>query len=239
MENIDRTTDKDTMYNRGETKAAYRKMGTRFSKMALVLRSSQQDSIQSRDTGMESTQSSKKHKDIFSLFTRMSSSKTPTKYSPNLRHHTDQDGMKISPPIKYESGYHRKTDAVDSFAAYVERLPEWEKPLISKIEMLIDEEDIYDIFQDDIILFLVSDGGVENGFRYFQWVIGTCLDTIVQHKGYAAGNPSLIESLHIESKGALSVLSCVFHFCQYHSIKVNRAMWTYFCNNKATVRRIQ
>eukprot|EP00957_Ditylum_brightwellii_P192974 14693022-Ditylum_brightwellii.AAC.1 len=55
MENIYRTTDKDTMYNRGETNAASRTMGKRFNKMALTLQPSQQDSIQPRDTGMEST----------------------------------------------------------------------------------------------------------------------------------------------------------------------------------------
>eukprot|EP00957_Ditylum_brightwellii_P210124 15364594-Ditylum_brightwellii.AAC.1 len=105
--------------------------------------------------------------------------------------------------------------------------------------MIIAEEDICEVLTDEITLFLVSDGGAENGFGYFEWVIGTYMEVLVQHKGHAKGNPNLIESLRTESIGALSLLCFLVHFCKYHCIAMNVNLWTHFFDNKTTMKCIQ
>eukprot|EP00957_Ditylum_brightwellii_P189605 14432633-Ditylum_brightwellii.AAC.2 len=105
--------------------------------------------------------------------------------------------------------------------------------------MIIAEEDICKVLIDEITLFLVSDGGAESSFSYFGWVFGTYMDFIIQHKGHAQGNQTLIESLRTESIGALSLLCFLVHFCKYHCIAMNINLWTHFCDNKTAVKRIQ
>eukprot|EP00957_Ditylum_brightwellii_P029931 2264914-Ditylum_brightwellii.AAC.1 len=55
-----------------------------------------------------------------------------------------------------------------NFTEYVDSLETWEKELISGTEMVIEEEDICEVLTDEITMFLVSNGGAENGFGYFR-----------------------------------------------------------------------
>eukprot|EP00957_Ditylum_brightwellii_P101511 7735646-Ditylum_brightwellii.AAC.1 len=54
-----------------------------------------------------------------------------------------------------------------TFIEYAEQLSEWERNLISVCDPQQDEEDICEVLQEEITIFLVSDGGVKNGFGYF------------------------------------------------------------------------
>ena len=62
--------------------------------------------------------------------------------------------------------------------------------------------------QDEQQIYLVSDGGEENGLGYYGWVIVTENQILVKHKGHAADNPRLIESLRTKSVGALTIICC-------------------------------
>ena len=93
--------------------------------------------------------------------------------------------------------------------------------------------------QDKHIIYLVSDGGEENGLGYFGWVIATKNKILIKHKGHAAGNLSLIESLRIKSVGALSIFCFILRFCEFHEITLPKYKMVHYCDNITTVNRIQ
>eukprot|EP00957_Ditylum_brightwellii_P148607 11314322-Ditylum_brightwellii.AAC.1 len=92
------------------------------------------------------------------------------------------------------------------FNEYIETLKQWERDLLTGHQILVEEEDLISVLKDEIKVFLVSDGGEVDGLSYFGWVMGTHTEELVHHKGHAAGNPNLFESLRSESIGALSLL---------------------------------
>eukprot|EP00957_Ditylum_brightwellii_P211821 15366640-Ditylum_brightwellii.AAC.1 len=104
---------------------------------------------------------------------------------------------------------------------YVASLDAWEQDLIHKVKFVVDEEDLHMVLNDEITLFLVPDGGTENGYGYFGWVIVSHMDILAQHSGHAAGNLDLMESLQTESIGALSLLCVLVCFCRYYNVTIN------------------
>eukprot|EP00957_Ditylum_brightwellii_P071768 5455263-Ditylum_brightwellii.AAC.1 len=60
--------------------------------------------------------------------------------------------------------------------------------------MEVEENELKELLQNNIQLFLMSDGGAVDGLKYFGWVIGTHMDVMVKHKWHAPENPDLIES---------------------------------------------
>ena len=130
-------------------------------------------------------------------------------------------------------------DQVIYFNDYIDTLQQWEAELIRGTQQVLEIEDIIPILQDDQKLYLVSDGGEENGLGYFGWVIASETEILVKHKGHAAGNPSLIESLRTESVGALSIISYILRLCEFYEIQLPRHKTVHYCDNKTAVNRIR
>eukprot|EP00957_Ditylum_brightwellii_P030596 2318555-Ditylum_brightwellii.AAC.1 len=67
---------------------------------------------------------------------------------------------------------HNKVEAPLNFKEYILTIDDWEQNFLNE-------------------LYFVSDGGIHDGIGYFRWVIGAKLETLIQRKGRAAGNPDL------------------------------------------------
>eukprot|EP00957_Ditylum_brightwellii_P200238 15264629-Ditylum_brightwellii.AAC.1 len=61
----------------------------------------------------------------------------------------------------------------NTFATYVSTQAQWECKFITNIEFILDKEEIINLFNETFTLFLVSDGGKDEGLGYFGWAIGT------------------------------------------------------------------
>lgn len=88
------------------------------------------------------------------------------------------------------------------------------------------------------MVYLVSDGGEDNGLGYYGWVIATKDDIIVEHKGHAYGNKRLIKFLRTESIGVLSIAYFIHQFCKFYEIRIGNKVCIYYCDNKTVVERI-
>ena len=81
------------------------------------------------------------------------------------------------------------------FNNYIETLQKSEAELIRGTQQVLETEDVILTLQDKQKIYLVSNGGEENGFGYLRLVIATETKILVKHKKHAAVNPSLIKSL--------------------------------------------
>eukprot|EP00957_Ditylum_brightwellii_P204667 15340346-Ditylum_brightwellii.AAC.1 len=119
----------------------------------------------------------------------------------------DKGVICITLPASYEPKQMVPSIQHTTFLKYVQTLEEWECSVLEEVDMEVKEDELKELSQDNIQLFLVSDGGEIDGLGYFGWVIGTHMDVQVKHKGHIPGDPDLIESLQIKNVGALSLLS--------------------------------
>ena len=83
------------------------------------------------------------------------------------------------------------------------------KNLIKGVTLKTTTEEISEIIQGNEMLYLVLDGGQDNGPGYYGWVIATKEQIVIEHKGHAPGNKRLIKSLRTESVGVLS-MACLY-----------------------------
>ena len=111
--------------------------------------------------------------------------------------------------------------------------------MIRGTEQALDLEDLTLALQDEQLIYLVLDRGEENGLGYFGYVIATDNKILIKHRGHAAGNPSLIESLRTKSVGALSILCFILRFCEFHEISIPKHKMVYYCDNITAVKRIR
>ena len=75
------------------------------------------------------------------------------------------------------------------------KLDKWESKLIEEFEFLKIWKEVTAIIENNETLYLDTDRGESNGLWYFEWVIATKEETLVQNRGHAAGKPALIEPL--------------------------------------------
>eukprot|EP00957_Ditylum_brightwellii_P188876 14377307-Ditylum_brightwellii.AAC.1 len=72
-----------------------------------------------------------------------------------------------------------------TFIEYIQTLDEWGQSVLEEVDMEVEEDELKELLQDNIHLFLVSDGGEIYELGYFGWVIGTHMDVLVTNKGHA------------------------------------------------------
>ena len=123
------------------------------------------------------------------------------------------------------------------FNDYIETLQQWEAELIRGTQQVLEIEDVISILQDEQKIYLVSDGGEENGLGYFGWVIASETEILVKHKGHAAGNPSLVESLRTKSVGVLSIISYILRLYEFYEIRLPKHKMVQYCDNITAANR--
>eukprot|EP00957_Ditylum_brightwellii_P135463 10328222-Ditylum_brightwellii.AAC.1 len=61
-------------------------------------------------------------------------------------------------------------------------------------------------------LWIVTDGGLKQGDRYYGWVIATDTNIIWEGRGYVQSNAELVESLHTEGMTHMAAATFLKHY---------------------------
>jgi hypothetical protein len=94
---------------------------------------------------------------------------------------------------------------LDSFNKYIESLQDWERNLLRKIGNTRNVDDmVQSIIQSDTA-YMVSDGGLVNGYGSFGWIIANETE-LIKGRGKAEGLQDLMQSFRAKGYGMLAAL---------------------------------
>jgi hypothetical protein len=106
-----------------------------------------------------------------------------------------------------------------TFTDYVATLPLWERDLLAHAtEEHCPASSLYEVPQQTNVNILVaSDGGHQDDYGSFGWVIGTKHEVIWDCEGVARDYP--VQSYRAEGYGRMSLLLFLTHYIRYYNIK--------------------
>jgi hypothetical protein len=150
------------------------------------------------------------------------------------------EGFQFSIPTQASPEAPINETTIETFSDYVRTLPDWEQQLISSTRESTDETEstLNKLLTTAEDLFLVTDGGANDGHGYFGWVIATSSEILWRGKGRVPGNRHLMESLRTESVGMLSLTIFLLHYCNFHDITLQNENMFHYCDNSTVVKRM-
>jgi hypothetical protein len=141
-------------------------------------------------------------------------------------------------PIKSDYPINTNEDTPSTFDEYVDQLDDWERNLLRTTGNIRDTAEI----TSQIILsdktYMVSDGGMINGYGSYGWIIAND-DEITKGRGEAEGAQHLMQSFRAEGYGMLAALRYLLHAFTYTTNwPTNNKTIHIFCDNLALIQRI-
>jgi hypothetical protein len=127
----------------------------------------------------------------------------------------------------------------DSFNKYIDSLQDWERNLLRKTGNTRNVEDmVQSIIQSDTT-YMVSNGGLVNGYGSFGWIIANKTE-LIKGRGEAEGFQELMQSFRAEGYGMLAALRYLWHAFKYSNITPATAPKTIncYCDNLGLIQRI-
>eukprot|EP00957_Ditylum_brightwellii_P134860 10282033-Ditylum_brightwellii.AAC.1 len=88
-------------------------------------------------------------------------------------------------------------------------------------------------------IWLVTDGGLNNGDGYFGWAIALDTNILWEGRGYVRGNEDLTESLCTKGMSHLSTVTFLKHFCILYNTSIPPETTIHFMDNKGVVSRMK
>jgi ribonuclease HI len=129
-----------------------------------------------------------------------------------------------------------KTCNWKTWTEYIEHLPEWEMMLIKGCQNLDDRYPLWMyLCNSDMVLHIVSDGGVNNNNGSFGWVIACPGRIVVQGMGKVYGMS--MTSHRAEVGGITSWLLYLYHYTEYLQCDIKCTVHS-FCDNKAAIANV-
>jgi ribonuclease HI len=129
-----------------------------------------------------------------------------------------------------------KTCNWKTWTEYIEHLPEWEMMLIKGCQNLDDRYPLWMyLCNSDMVLHIVSDGGVNNNNGSFGWVIACPGRIVVQGMGKVYG--MRMTSHRAEVGGITSWLLYLYHYTEYLQCDIKCTVHP-FCDNKAALANV-
>jgi hypothetical protein len=119
---------------------------------------------------------------------------------------------------------------------YIDQLPEWERTLLSGCQHLDDRYPLWMYLHDpEIVLHIVSDGGVIDNKGSFGWVIASPGRIVVQCMGPVFG--CCMTSHRAEVFGITSWLLYLYYYTDFLQCQIKCTVYS-FCDNKAAITNV-
>jgi hypothetical protein len=136
-------------------------------------------------------------------------------------------------------------DPPATFDEYIQRLPEWERDLLThqcamQDDGVKDPTDLPEALTKPNPLFIVSDASNRaDKNSAFHWVIATPKQYLWEGSAMVPGPASQVNTGRSEGFGGLASLRFLYHFCRFHKITPAVSRLLYFCDNKGFVTKTQ
>jgi hypothetical protein len=132
----------------------------------------------------------------------------------------------------------RRIEEPTTFEEYVDKLEKWERKLLQTTGNVRDTMDITERIINSENTYMVSDGGMINGYGSYGWIIANDTE-ITKERGEAEGAKELMQSFRAEGYGMLAALRYILHAFKFNNNwpESNKTIHMY-CDNLALIQRI-
>jgi hypothetical protein len=129
-------------------------------------------------------------------------------------------------------------DEPNTFEDYIDQLEDWERNLLRTTGNVRDTKDITTRIITSDKTYMVSDGGMANGYGSYGWIIAN-EDEITKGSGEAEGAKELMQSFRAEGYGMLAALRYILHAFKYTDNWPEKATTIHmYCDNLPLIQRI-
>ena len=108
-------------------------------------------------------------------------------------------------------GQQDETGLPTTFDDYVDNLETWERNLLKTTGNTRDTNDVTTRIIESDKTYMVSDGGMINGYRSYSWII----EELTRGRGEAKGAKELMQSFRAEGYGMLATLKYILYAFTY------------------------
>jgi hypothetical protein len=145
---------------------------------------------------------------------------------------------KIPKEITYDDKEHSKCTAPKTFEEHVDTLEDWERNLLRTTGNVRNTEDVCHQINTSNKTYMVSDGGMVNGYGSYGWIIANDSD-IQKGRGEAEGSRNLMQSYQAKGYGMLAALRYILQAYRHTGIWPTSPKTVHmYCNNLALIQRI-
>ena len=152
---------------------------------------------------------------------------------------TTKDFRIASIPEKYDcTNTVTENNVPTTFEDYVDKLDTWERNLLQTTGNVRDTKDVTERIVSSEKTYMVSDGGMINGYGSYGWIIAND-DELTRGRGEAEGAEELMQSFRAEGYGMLAVLRYIHHaFTFTGNWPTSNKIIHMYCDNLALIQRI-